>query len=64
MDQLAPEDEALIDFVNGKGNAAKVALMIIAGYLIFSEPAKAKLQELKGAVHEWNKDNNGKTDKA
>ena len=58
---MEPEDEALLDFVNGKGNADTILVLILAGYLVLSESAKLKLQELKGAVHEWNKENNGKT---
>lgn len=55
MDQLAPEDSALLDFVNGKGTTGGLLTLVLVGYLVFSDSAKAKLQELAGAVHEWNK---------
>lgn len=47
-------DEALLDFVNGKGiNGDKLLLIVQAGYLVLTDAAFAKLKELKGAIHDY-----------
>jgi hypothetical protein len=58
---MDPQDEALLDFVNGKGTADTMLVLILAGYLVLSSSAISKLQELKGAVHAWNPENEQKT---
>lgn len=54
---MEPQDEALLNFVNGRSQNPMNDLLILvtANYLVLSDSAKAKLQELAGAVHEWNK---------
>ena len=55
--QLSFADEALLDFVNGKGITSDQFLAIVyAGYVQLTQKALGVLQELKGAVHDWNKE--------
>lgn len=54
-DELAPEDSALLDWVNGKNITPNQFVLIIkAGYVNLSDKALRKLAELEGAVHDLN----------
>ena len=52
---MEPEDEVLLNLVNGKRVEIHDLLFLISiGYLVASPKAIAKLHELKGAIHELN----------